>query len=140
MRSLLRALLTTLAILCGMSAGGGDSGVWILPLSSNVSAGGSGLQCREHWATKPMKDGVVMQVSSEMDSITAALHEVGSNLALPIEVSGNKVVVPQTTLQALLSPASSGVACGIVLDVNGRGYVIKILRIASTSELRIEIY
>lgn len=140
MRSLLRALLTTLALLCGMSAGGGgDSGVWILPLSSNVSTGSAGSQCRASLATKPGKGGVVMQVSADMGAMTAALVEVGSNLPLPIQVSGNKVVVPELTLQALLSPASSGVATGLVLDANGRGYVIKILR-STASDLTVEIY
>lgn len=123
-----------------MSAGGGgDSGVWILPLSSNVSSGTTGSQCRASLATKVSKGGVVMQVSSDMGAMTAAMVEVGSNLPLPIQVSGNKVVVPEITLQALLSPSSSGTATGLVLDANGRGYVVKILRTSAT-ELTVEIY
>lgn len=141
MRSLLRSLLTILALLCGMSAGGGggDSGVWILPLSSNVSATGIGPLARDSRPAALGKGDVVMQVSSDMGAMTASLSETGSGIALPIRVSGNKVVVPEATLQALLSSSSSGVALGVVVDLRGRGYVIKITR-TNSAELTVEIY
>lgn len=140
MRALLRALLTTLAILFGLSAGGGgDSGVWILPLSSNVGTSMTGAQLRDSRPSSPSKGDLVMQVSADMGAMTAILFESGSNLPLAIQVSGNKVIVPSATLQVLLSPSSSGRAGGVVVDVRGRGYVIKLSRKNST-EVTVEIY
>ena len=132
MKALLRNLLVVLAgllsvlPLTGDDGNGGDSGVWILPRSRNVTSGFSVVsettpRAIRHLTT--LANPFVMKVSSEMGAPVGTLTDPVSNLQLPLLVSGNCVTIPAATLQSLASAAITQVA-GVIVDQAGLGYML----------------
>lgn len=150
MRTLLQTLWMALATLLlalsgrGDSGGGGDSGVWILPLASNVSAlpsadlENSGAT-RDWRLAAPSRGPLKMQVSAAVGQAFALLYEADTGLQLPIVVTGRCVLIPVRTQEALLASSSLGKAVGSIVDANGCGYLLRIRRTAA-GELLIEIF
>ncbi|MEQ1630961.1 MAG: hypothetical protein ABL997_01215 [Planctomycetota bacterium] len=149
MRTLLQTLWMVLASLLlalsgrGDSGGGGDSGVWILPLASNVSGLPSVDQentgaPRDWRLAVPSLGPLKMQVSADVGQAFAVLYESDTGLQLPIMVSGRCIMIPARTQEALLASSSLGKAMGSIADASGRGYLLRIRRSAA-GELLVEI-
>lgn len=144
MRALLQTLLIALAslllALAGPGAapgGGGESGVWVLPLASNVAcmplnAAESMRSPRDWRAVAPSSGPLQMKVSADVSAPAAVLYDSGTQLSLPLVVSGNRVLLPVRTEEALLAPTSAGMATGAIVGANGRGYLIRIRRTSAT--------
>jgi hypothetical protein len=124
--------------------GGGDSGVWILPRSAPISqlplSGMPAQQGARDWRslTTP-KEALVLQLPGEMASAVAALRDVASGAVLPVHTVGGRVVLPLRTLQAMLSAGASGQSLGVIVDGQGRGFLLVVRRTAADT-LRVEVH
>ncbi len=150
MQNLLRGLMLLMAALLlavagpGSDGGGGDSGVWILPRSAPISqlplSGMPAQQRARDWRslTAP-KEALVLQLPGEMASAVAALRDVASGAVLPVHTVGGRVVLPLRTLQAMLSAGASGQSLGVIVDGQGRGFLLVVRRTAADT-LRVEVH
>jgi hypothetical protein len=126
----------------GPNCGGGDSGVWILPRISNLGGSlGSGIiasaparATRRTSIDKPF----TMRVSNEMGAPTGFLTEIQTGVALPLSINGAEVTILASTMQAL---ANAGVtlAAGSIVDVRGRGYLLRVVIDVQNRTATIEI-
>lgn len=132
MRSLLQllavAFLAALLALPGVSGGGGpgggSTGVWVLPLSSYLSAGPLGAP-RDVHAGVSTDEPLVLQTSGEGDGLTATFCDELSGEPISLPVVGEVVTIPAAILQALAQGPGTR-ADVVIADAALRGYVLSI--------------
>jgi hypothetical protein len=85
------------------------------------------------------KEALVLQLPGEMASAVAALRDVASGAVLPVHTVGGRVVLPLRTLQAMLSAGACSQSLGVIVDGQGRGFLLVVRRTAADT-LRVEVH
>lgn len=148
MRCVLRVCWALLAVLlCALSAsgapggggGGGDTGVWILPNSRPMLA----MPVGNPFPTTPRAvldvpnptAGVFLQMPNDMGAVISRVYLRSSGALVPTVDTGRVVEVPSTVLRAV--QAGQGEVEGYLLDINGNGFLLRIVRIAGGVQLQV---
>lgn len=140
MRFLNRVLLACLAALfCSLpvtsadGGGGGDSGVWILPNSLPVMAqpmGNPFLRApRAERTMATLNTGMTMVMPPQMGAPISQLFEMPTHQPLPSIISGDRVTLTLATLMAIRD--GTGLAEGLIIDLNGNGFILRVSKNAN---------
>lgn len=139
---LLAGLLLALPLL---SSGGGDNaggtGVWVLPRQNSAGflGGIPALSApRDSKTVSLTGNPLVLGIASDMVNPIATLVDRQTQLGLPLQVLGNFVSIPATSLAQIAAMPGTIADC-IILDASARGYLIKITAL-TTQTLNVEVY